>query len=284
MRASKLITISAVAVLMGGTSLALTQGIGAQGIGAQGGPGSLQNDGSMQSPGAIDQSRASSSEMTGANPGAAESPARRSRISGERGANIQGSRDSQRQRTMTSERGRAITSERGLATAAEHGRSNAGPRALATAAERERAKGGERGHATSAEQRGRAIAGQRGVALTAERGRAATSQGRQSFGQQETSGLVYARAAERNAGAGLNAEQRARLHDMLASRRDIPRVLSMADVRLNAIVPRSVRLAAVPEEIVRIYPRFRRHQAFIHRNDIVVVDPATSRIVAILRT
>jgi hypothetical protein len=33
---------------------------------------------------------------------------------------------------------------------------------------------------------------------------------------------------------------------------------------------------------VRIYPRFRRHQAFIYRNEMVVVDPLTSRIVAVL--
>jgi hypothetical protein len=71
---------------------------------------------------------------------------------------------------------------------------------------------------------------------------------------------------------------------MLESRQDIPRISSLAGVRVNAVVPRSMRLAAVPEEVVRIYPRFRRDQAFIYRNRLVVVDPMTSRIVAVLRT
>jgi hypothetical protein len=177
----------------------------------------------------------------------------------------------QRGQAMAAERGRAITGERGLATTAEHRRAIAG-------------------------ERGRAIAGERGLAVTAERGRATTGQGtkaaeqtqgqlgsrlRQSFGQAEP-GLVNARASERNAGAGLNAEQRARLREILSARRDIPRVSNLSDIRLNAVIPRSVRLAAIPEEVVRIYPRFRRHQAFIYRNEMVVVDPLTSRIVAVL--
>jgi len=168
---------------------------------------------------------------------------------------------------MAAERGRAITGERGRAMAVE----------------RERAITGERGQATAAE-RGRAIAGQRGLAATTERGLATTSQGRQSFGQTQTTGPAYGRATERNIGAGLNEEQRARLREMLASRRDIPRVSNPGEVRVNAVVPRSVRLAAIPEEVVRIYPQLRRDQAFIYRNHLVVVDPVTSRIVAVLRT
>jgi hypothetical protein len=132
--------------------------------------------------------------------------------------------------------------------------------------------------------------------LTAERGRATAGQGtkaaeqtqgqlgsrlRQSFGQAEP-GLANARASERNAGARLNAEQRARLREILAARRDIPRVSNLADVRINAVIPRSVRLAAIPEEVARMYPRLRGRQAFIYRNEMVVVDPLTSRIVAML--
>jgi pyruvate/2-oxoglutarate dehydrogenase complex dihydrolipoamide acyltransferase (E2) component len=245
MRAIKLITVSTVAVLMGGASLAI----------GQEGAGSLQGGNSMLEDTTLSQGSARGSETEGSNPRAAENPMRRSETSGERGSKVQRSRALQRGQAMTAERGRTIAGERG-----------------------------------------RAIAGERGLALTAERGRATTGQGtkaseqtqrqlgsrlRQSFGQAEP-GLVNARASERNAGAGLNAEQRARLREILAARRDIPRVSNLADVRINAVIPRSVRLAAIPEEVVRIYPRFRRHQAFIYRNEMVVVDPLTSRIVAVL--
>jgi hypothetical protein len=284
MRAIKLITVSTVAVLMGGASLAI----------GQEGAGSLQGGGSVLEDTTVSPGSARNSETEGSNPRAAENPMRRSETSGEHGSKVQRSRGLQRGQAMTAEHGRAISREHGLATTAERGRAIANERSQAMTAERGRAIGGARALATTAERR-QANAGERGLALTAERRHAATGQGtkvhqikgqlgshpRQSSGQTET-GLVYARANDRNAGAGLNAEQRVRLREILAARRDIPRVSNLSDVRINAVIPRSMRLAAIPDEVVRIYPRFRRHQAFIYRNEMVVVDPLTSRIVAVL--
>jgi hypothetical protein len=45
-----------------------------------------------------------------------------------------------------------------------------------------------------------------------------------------------------------------------------------------------VPLAAVPEEVGRIYPQFRQDRVFIRGDKLVVVNPRTSRIVAVLRT
>jgi hypothetical protein len=266
MRAIKLITVSTMAVLMGSASLAIGQA------------GALQGGSSVLEETPLSQGSARGSQTEGTNPRAAENPMRRSEASSELGSNIKRSRGLQRSQAMTAERGRAI----------------AGARAQATTAERSRASGG-RGLATSAE-RGQAIGSERGLAMTPERRQPAMGQGtkaaqikgqlgsqsRQSFAQAP-SGLAYGRASnERNAGVGLNTEQRARLREILSARRDIPRVSNLSDVRINAVIPRSVRLAAIPEEVVRIYPRFRRHQAFIYRNEMVVVDPLTSRIVAVL--
>jgi hypothetical protein len=275
MRAIKLITVSTVAVLMGGASLAI----------GQEGAGTLQGGSSILEDTAPNPGNARGSEIEGSSPRAVEMPMRRSEASGERGSNIQRSHGLQRSQAMTAERGRAISRERGQAMAAERGRAITGARAQATTAEHRRAIAGERG---------RAIGGARGLALTAERGRATTGQGTkaaeqiqgqlgsrpsQSFGQAAPR-LHNARAGERNAGAGLNAEQRTRLREILSARRDIPRVSNLSDIRVNAVIPRSVRLAAIPEEVVRIYPRLRGRQAFIYRNEMVVVDPLTSRVVA----
>jgi hypothetical protein len=74
-----------------------------------------------------------------------------------------------------------------------------------------------------------------------------------------------------------------RLRETLAARRDIPRVSGGDfDVRVNARVPKGVRLAPVPREVARIYPRFRGDRVFMYRDEIVVVDPVTSRIIAVL--
>jgi hypothetical protein len=256
MRAIKLITVSTVAVLLGGASLA---------IGQEGG-GPLQG-GSVLEETPLSQGSARGSETGGSNPRAAENPMRRSEASGERGSNIKRSRGLQRSQAMTAGRGQSMASERG------------------------RASIGERGQATTSErgpvgESGRAIAGERGLAMSSERGRGTNapeqfqgqlgSQPRQSFGR------AYGRASEREMGAGVTAQQRERIREIVSARRYLPRVSNLPDVRVNAVIPRSVRLAAIPEEVVRIYPRFRRHQAFIYRNEIVVVDPVTSRIVAVL--
>jgi len=206
MRVSRLITISTVAVLLGGTSFAIGQA-------SQASAASLQ---AAQEGGTISQGGAR---------GSTEKPMRRSETSGERGTNVQGSRGLQRNQAMTAERGQAKPAEQ--------------------------------------------IQGQPGL------------QPRQSFGQGET-GRAYGRASAKETGVGLNAEQRARLREIVSARQDIPRVSNLTGVRVNAVVPRSMRLVTIPEEVVRIYPRFRRHQAFIYRNEIVVVDALTSKIVAVL--
>jgi hypothetical protein len=236
MRASKLITISTVAVLMGGTSLAF----------GQGGSSSLQNGAYTQGPPAIGQGSARSSETKGTNLRAAESSMRRGAVSGEPRSKVQGSQNLARGRAMIIERGRAITGQRSQAMAAERGQAAPGQQPKA----------------------GAQILGQ------------SAARPRQPFGQKE--GLVYARATASEARVGLSPDQRARLREIVAARQDLPRVSNLTGIRVNAVVPRNVRLAAIPEELARMYPRFRRHQAFIYRNELVVVDPATSRIVAVL--
>jgi hypothetical protein len=94
----------------------------------------------------------------------------------------------------------------------------------------------------------------------------------------------YARATSREMEAGLNTEKLSHLHDMV---RDLPRISNVgADMRIDAVVPRHVRQAAapLPPEVQRMFPHFRQGRAFVHRNHIVIVNPVTSRIVAIAKT
>jgi hypothetical protein len=89
--------------------------------------------------------------------------------------------------------------------------------------------------------------------------------------------------SETNVNVEINEQQRSRIRDVIVSRRDIPRVSNVnVDLRVGSVVPRSVRFVSVPEEIVRIYPRFRRHRIVIVRDEIIIVDPVTFRIVAVL--
>jgi hypothetical protein len=57
---------------------------------------------------------------------------------------------------------------------------------------------------------------------------------------------------------------------------------SRISVSIGATVPRSIHLYNVPSDIVSIYPRFRGMRFVAVEDDIVIVSPETSRIVAVL--
>jgi hypothetical protein len=94
----------------------------------------------------------------------------------------------------------------------------------------------------------------------------------------------FARATSKEMEAGLKTHDLSRLHDMA---RDLPRISNAgAEMRIDALVPKHVREAAapLPPEVQRMFPHFRQARAFLHHDHIVIVNPATSRIVAIAKT
>jgi hypothetical protein len=227
MRASKLITISTAAVLMGGTGLAV-------GHSWQSGQSQNQNNVSAQAPAAINQGNAQAADQ---------------------GSKLKGY---QRSQAMSTQRDQASSTQRGRTVTAARGQAMI--------------------------ERDQGIAGSRGQG-GAERGRAAAAyepqpavHARQSL--RQTGGPAYAQATASEVRGSLTPERRAHLREM--ARRELPRVSHIPEVRVNAIVPRDVELAPVPGEIARYYPQFRHNQAFLYHNRIVLVDPATSRIVAVI--
>jgi hypothetical protein len=84
--------------------------------------------------------------------------------------------------------------------------------------------------------------------------------------------------------AGPGAQGRiAGVHEM---KHKIPQLSSIGTtLRIDAVVPRSVRQAAVPlpPHVQRMEPRFRNDRVFRYRDQVVILDPATSRIVAIVK-
>jgi hypothetical protein len=196
----------------------------------------------------------------------------------DRGSNARGAQGPERGRANVDERGRV--EERGQLGSNERGRfderGRVEERGRLGANERDRFN--ERGRV---EERGRLGANERG--RVEERGRlGANERGRFDDRSAETTGRASS-STRSDVGVNLSSEQRTRIHDMVFSRRDIPRVSNLdVDVRVNSVIPRSVRLAAIPQDVVRIYPRFRRDRLFVYNDEIVIVDPVTLRIVAVL--
>ena len=101
-------------------------------------------------------------------------------------------------------------------------------------------------------------------------------------------GGVYGRANPREieeSDTGLSAQERMRTHKIM---REIPRLSNIGgtDLRIGGLVPHGVRQAAgpLPIEVQHMHPRFRHDRAFLYHDQVVILNPATSRIVALIKT
>jgi hypothetical protein len=79
----------------------------------------------------------------------------------------------------------------------------------------------------------------------------------------------------------LNDQQRTEIREHVLT--SAPRLNSADfDVRVGVSVPRTVRVEAVPETLIRIHPEWRRHRFFVVNDEIIIVDN-DFRIIAIVQ-
>ena len=92
-------------------------------------------------------------------------------------------------------------------------------------------------------------------------------------------------AAETKASASapsLTAEQKARVRSTVLTA-NAPRATNINfSINVGTVVPRTVRVVAVPATLVEIHPAWRGYMYFVHGDDIIIVEPRTLRIVAVI--
>jgi len=92
--------------------------------------------------------------------------------------------------------------------------------------------------------------------------------------------------AERGGAGGsaqITSEQRTRISSVIKTRSSEARVSNVNfSVSVGTVVPRTVKLVALPDEVITIHPAWRGYRFFIVNDQIVVVEPDTLRIVAVL--
>jgi hypothetical protein len=54
-------------------------------------------------------------------------------------------------------------------------------------------------------------------------------------------------------------------------------------VSAGTIIPTTVELHEVPADVVRIVPAYRGYRYFVVRNEIVIVEPSTRKIVTVIQ-
>ena len=84
------------------------------------------------------------------------------------------------------------------------------------------------------------------------------------------------------AGAKLSTEQRTRITTVIRDQHVAPMTNVNFSIAVGTRIPRDVTFHPLPTEIVTIYPDWRGYEFILVRDQIVVVDPQTFEIVAIL--
>jgi hypothetical protein len=144
----------------------------------------------------------------------------------------------------------------------------------------ERGRDTERNRAT--EERGRDTERNR---LSTDREKEPRGQNRATDDRGNSRSTTGQGAAPIRGAVDISPEQRTRLHAVFAGQRNAPRVNEADfDVVVGRPVPRSVHFVPVPQAIFAIQPAWRGYDYFMIGDQIVIVDPRSMEIVAILET
>ena len=84
------------------------------------------------------------------------------------------------------------------------------------------------------------------------------------------------------AGAKLSTEQRTKINTVIRSEHIAPVNNVNFSISIGTRVPREVSFHPLPAEVVTVYPEWRGYEFFLVRDQIIVVDPNTLEIVAVL--
>jgi len=280
---NKLLATVAMTALIGCTSFAVAQNAGTQG-------------GAMQSPGAQQQH-----QMGGPSGGSAQNEATPSKPTKPTPKGEQGKGFSQENKSQPGAQGSASApkgeqgktfsqEERNKSSQEEHNKSQPGAQGSAQeqrgspnqrGAQEQRGKEEQRGAQMQREERG-AQDKDRTQERTQERMGQDQDRGKTFQGQAQQGGGVTTGRPGR-ASVQLSEDQRVKIKDVIVRDRNVARINSASfSVSVGARVPRDVHVTVLPPEVVRIVPEYRGYEYVLVGDQLLIIDPDTMEIVAIL--
>jgi hypothetical protein len=283
MMRNKLLATVAMTALIGCTSFAVAQNAGTQG-------------GAMQSPGAQQQH-----QMGGPSGGSAQNEATPSKPTKPTPKGEQGKGFSQENKSQPGAQGSASApkgeqgktfsqEERNKSSQEEHNKSQPGAQGSAQeqrgspnqrGAQEQRGKEEQRGAQMQREERG-AQDKDRTQERTQERMGQDQDRGKTFQGQAQQGGGVTTGRPGR-ASVQLSEDQRVKIKDVIVRDRNVARINSASfSVSVGARVPRDVHVTVLPPEVVRIVPEYRGYEYVLVGDQLLIIDPDTMEIVAIL--
>jgi uncharacterized protein DUF1236 len=101
-------------------------------------------------------------------------------------------------------------------------------------------------------------------------------------GKSSTDMKSQTTTGQAGAGAKLSSEQRTKITTVIRNEHVAPVTNVNFAVSVGTRVPRDVSFHPIPSEVVTIYPEWRGYNYILVRQQIVVIDPSTFEIVAVL--
>jgi len=128
-------------------------------------------------------------------------------------------------------------------------------------------------------QTGQSTTGQQKPSTQTQTQQGTTSKGTTSQGT--TSGSTSS-STSTSGSVQLSQEQRTKVHSIVVKESSARVEHVDFSVSVGTVVPRHIKLVTLPSEVVEIVPQFRGYRFIIVRDEIVIIDPNTLRIVAVI--
>jgi hypothetical protein len=99
------------------------------------------------------------------------------------------------------------------------------------------------------------------------------------------SSATTGQGAAASAPVTLTTEQKTSVRKTMIESRGAPRVERnniKFNISVGTVVPRSVHIVAVPDTLIRIHPAWRGYRYFVVGDEIIIVEPRTFKIIAVL--
>jgi len=100
-------------------------------------------------------------------------------------------------------------------------------------------------------------------------------------GQQDRAGTTGQGAAGARGAVNLSTEQRSTIKTVIHEQKVQPTSLNVS-ISVGTRIPHGTRLHPLPARVVEVYPAWRGYEYILVGDQIVVIDPATLEIVAVL--
>jgi hypothetical protein len=138
------------------------------------------------------------------------------------------------------------------------------------------------GKGFSQEEPNKSSTPQRGAQGNGQEQRGAPGSAQEQRGAQSQPGTA-GRASGGGANVQLTQDQRTKIKDVVVGGRNVARADNVNfNIRVGVAVPRTIHVAVLPAEVVTIVPEYRGFEYVVVGDQLLIIDPNTLEIVAIL--